>query len=385
MKTKYLLLAVLFFSIGQMAAQTSGSNDWSWQYPKPQGNTLWDIHVFNKDTAVAVGNFSTIIKTTDGGNNWKVQHHAGGTSNILFDVYFLDAMTGWAAGYNLLKTTDGGENWTVAPLDSIYCRAVYFVDSDTGFVVGANGYISRTTDGGKTWNTKKMDDYIGYGWLDIFNLNAITFTDKQTGWIVGWGYYGNEVYKTTDCGRTWEWEEQIATPKTGGFYDIQFIDKNNGFIVGDHGAFLKTTDGGNNWQNKNLEQEGEDLYLNSVFFTDSLTGWITTSNGCINGYMYGDLILKTIDGGNNWSIVDSNKVGANNNVAQFFNIRFSDKSTGWIVGEKGVIYRTTDAGDNWISQREAKHNFNSIYFVDENTGWAVGCQRGYESELTPIL
>jgi photosystem II stability/assembly factor-like uncharacterized protein len=73
MKTKLLSLIILFFSISQIAAQTTGNNDWFWQYPKPQGNTLRDIHVFNNDTAIAVGDFSTIIKTTDGGNTWNVQ------------------------------------------------------------------------------------------------------------------------------------------------------------------------------------------------------------------------------------------------------------------------------------------------------------------------
>ena len=71
-----------------------------------------------------------------------------------------------------------------------------------------------------------MDDYIGIGWLDIFDLWAITFTDKQTGWIIGAGYYGNQIYKTTDCGRSWYWNEHIIMPKVlSGLIDICFLIK----------------------------------------------------------------------------------------------------------------------------------------------------------------
>ncbi len=367
MKTKIFLLTI-FNLINFSFAQTN--TGWFWQYPKPQGSTLRDIYVFNKDTTIAVGDLGTVIKTTDGGAKWSVQHHAGGTSNTLFNIHFIDPMNGWAAGGILLKTTDGGESWTQVILDSNYSNAVYFVDKDTGFAVGTDGYISRTIDGGKTWNTKKMDDYIGIGWLDIFDLWAITFTDKQTGWIIGAGYYGNQIYKTTDCGRSWYWNEHIIMPKVlSGLIDICFLDKNNGFIVGDMGVFLKTNDGGDTWQYHNLsDQYNKENYqfFNSIIFTDSSVGWIVGGNGTIDSH-YGGVILSTIDGGKNWIEIDSTQ-----NYGQLYKIRFSNNNQGWIIGQSGIIYRTTNTGKNWISQREDNYNFNSIYFVDENTGWAVG-------------
>jgi photosystem II stability/assembly factor-like uncharacterized protein len=365
MKIKILSLIILFFSIGKIAAQTSGSNDWVWQYPKPQGNNLRDIYVFNDDTAIAVGDLSTIIKTTDGGNTWAVQSNVS-PSQILYSVQFIDANNGWAAGGNyLLKTIDGGISWSQVNRDTAYAIfAVYFVDSDTGFVFGANGYLSRTTDGGTTWKTQIMDNYIG-AYLDIFNFTAVTFTDKNTGWLVGTGYDGNEIYKTTDCGRTWVWNEQIITPiDFSSLNDIYFIDKNHGFIVGSEGAFIKTTNGGTTWQYKNLcEQNPNNVELqsfSSVYFADTVNGFI------VGGEDY-KLILKTTDGGESWAEIDSN-----NSTDHPYKIRFADNNKGWIVGQFGMIYRTTDAGNDWTSQREDKHIFNSIYFIDENTGWAVG-------------
>ena len=357
MKVKYLMFIILLCNLSITTAQTTNDNGWQWQYPKPQGNTLNGIYVFSKDTAVAVGDLSTVIKTTDGGVNWNVQHHAGGTSSGLRNVYFIDPMNGWAAGGDLLKTIDGGKSWSLVTLDSnYYCNAVYFVDADTGIVVGGDGYVSRTTDGGKSWLSEKMDYYIS-AYLDIYGLTAITFTDKQTGYIVGAGYYGNEIYKTTDCGRTWQWNEWALKPKVYGLSDISFINKEDGFIAVDT-YVLKTTDGGATWQKDSVGNYNN----NSVFFTDSLNGYVV-GMGADHPYIY-----RTTDGGESWMKYSSSVMTED----ALFKVRFADKSNGWAVGGTGIIYRTTDGGSNWISQREKNYNFNSIYFTDENTGWAVG-------------
>jgi len=365
----FLFLIVFLFEY--LSAQTPTKNGWFWQYPKPQGNTLNDIYIFNRDTAIAVGDLGSVIKTTDGGGNWSVEHHTAGTLQDLKGVYFIDQLRGWAVGGNtLIKTEDGGSSWTEIQTNTpLAMRAVHFVDIDTGIVIGDEGIILRTTDSGNSWDIRKIDNYIGNGWLDVFNLDAITFTDKQTGWIIGAGYYGNQIYKTTDCGRSWQWNEFIIQPKVySGLSDICFINKNCGVITGDLGAFLKTTDGGTTWQYQNLSekyQKWEYQYFYSTFFTDSLTGWIV--GGSNNAF-----ILKTTDGGENWIEAANND---SEMMHRFYKIRFSDTladNSGWIIGQFGMIYRTIDTGDTWTSQREKRYNFNSVYFTDLNTGWVVG-------------
>ena len=141
------LLLSSFTLINSAFAQATNGNGWQWQYPKPQGNTLRDIFVFNKSTAIAVGDFGTVIKTTDGGDSWDVQHHAGGTAFGLNSVYFIDELNGWAVGGNvLIRTIDGGNTWNQIKTDTtLGYNSVYFVDVDTGFVFGEDGIILRTT------------------------------------------------------------------------------------------------------------------------------------------------------------------------------------------------------------------------------------------------
>lgn len=98
-----------------------------------------------------------------------------------------------------------------------------------------------------------------------------------------------------------------------------------------------------------------------------------------------DAILRTDDGGITW-----NRIGAvePRPKGRFHGVHFIDGNTGWVVGYfstttggghtlRGVIYRTTDGGQNWTEQRSrigtfADKQFNDVFFVDANTGIVVG-------------
>ena len=59
------------------------------------------------------------------------------------------------------------------------------------------------------------------------------------------------------------------------------------------------------------------------------------------------IILRTTDGGNNWLSQDSGT------TSQLTEVVFTDANTGTAVGESGTILRTTDGGNqwNWASKR----------------------------------
>ncbi len=65
MKSIYQISICFFIFVKITLAQ----DGWFWQYPKPQGNTLHDIFIFDQNTAIAVGDLGTVIKTTDGGES----------------------------------------------------------------------------------------------------------------------------------------------------------------------------------------------------------------------------------------------------------------------------------------------------------------------------
>lgn len=51
---------------------------------------------------------------------------------------------------------------------------------------------------------------------------------------------------------------------------------------------------------------------------------------------------------------------------------FLNSNTGWIAGDSGAVFRTTDQGLNWTKQSTYVDNYIlSIFFINENTGWAL--------------
>lgn len=52
---------------------------------------------------------------------------------------------------------------------------------------------------------------------------------------------------------------------------------------------------------------------------------------------------------------------------------FLNSKLGWAVGDRGVIWRTTNGGKNWERQTvQTNASLRSVSFVDPNHGWAVG-------------
>ena len=212
----------------------------------------------------------TILKTTDGGDNWTPK--ITGTSANLTSVTFAnDGNTGWAVGWNgtILKTTDGGDNWTpkITGTSANLTSVTFANDRNTGWAVGWNGTILKTTDGGDNWTPKTTG-------TSFTTLLSVTFAnDRNTGWAVGWN---GTILKTTDGGDNW-------TPKTGTSSLLASVtfsnDGNTGWAVGWNGTILKTTDGGDNWTPKT---SGTSSLLASVTFSnDGNTGWAVGDRGTI--------------------------------------------------------------------------------------------------------
>ena len=86
------------------------SSQWHWQNPLPQGNNLRGASFVDANTGTVVGEYGTIVRTTDGGNSWTIQ--ASGTTQTLWAVSFTDANNGTAVGEDgtIVGTTDGGDS-----------------------------------------------------------------------------------------------------------------------------------------------------------------------------------------------------------------------------------------------------------------------------------
>ena len=326
--------------------------------------SLNSIYLADANTFYAVGYDGTIIKSSDGGASWISQK--SNTLERLNSVFFINANTGFAVGENgtIIKTTNGGSLWIIMNSGTAQSlNSVFMVDSETGYAVGNTGTILKTSDGGINWD-KQISNY-DYGFSSVY------FTDKNTGFVVG-----GRVMKTIDGGNTW-----IANYNEHSYnnlYSVEFINSKVGIVVGERGEIGKTTDGGDSWT---YSDGGDDRFLPppfltkntlySVYFINETTGFAVGQDG---------MILKTTDSGMKWSILTAGSSSVWFNTAFFVNQNIGYVA-GACYGPKSVFLKTTDGGKSWVIQ-----NWNifylsaisSVFFTDAETGYAVSGNRTYQ-------
>ncbi len=286
-----------------------------------------------------------------------------GTDKNLHAVYFTSVEVGYTVGDagTILRTTNSGVCWSIQTSGvSNNLQSVIFTTATTGFAVGSNGLILKTNNGGKNWDVK----YSGTGNF----LSDVFFTDTLTGYSVG----GNgTIIKTIDGGEHWISQ---AIDSENFYNSVYFSNANIGYIVG-YEIILKTTNGGSNWSVLKSWHSWMPIFhglfmnLTSVCFTDSTHGYITGY-----GYAYyinaqtiltDSFLLKTIDGGLNWTEQVSNGI--------LYEVNFRDAESGYAAGTRGAIVKTMDSGSLWQSEPNGKANdLFSICYMDSNMACAVG-------------
>ena len=126
---------------GEIYYTTNGGLNWL-QSNYPAGISRLNTVCFAKtNTAYAVGRNGTLLKSTDSGQNWvQINNSMSGT---LWGVSFADEQNGWIVGDKIWRTYNGGQTWIEEedPSNTIY--RTYFLNSETGFVVGSSGLIMR--------------------------------------------------------------------------------------------------------------------------------------------------------------------------------------------------------------------------------------------------
>ena len=191
---------------------------------------------------IAVGEFGHVLISDNGGDEW-VQADSVPTRNTLTSVFFIDNQTGFAVGHEatILKTTDGGQNWSLQynePRGETPLFGIHFTDAQNGLAVGGFSYVFATSDGGQTWTQRSLieDSY------DDFHLNDL-FTDKKGNMYIP-AEFGT-VYKSMDRGASWQ---PITTPYDGSFWGGFGLANGDVLIFGMRGNIYKSKDAGKSWQ-----------------------------------------------------------------------------------------------------------------------------------------
>lgn len=124
--------------------------------------SLRGLSVVNDKTVWVSGSEGAVGRSIDGGETWKWMTVKGFEKTDFRDIEAFDSKTaiimGIADPAYILKTTDGGENWKVVFKDTtkgMFLDAMEFWNEQSGIVIGDpigdKIFIARTFDGGNNW------------------------------------------------------------------------------------------------------------------------------------------------------------------------------------------------------------------------------------------
>lgn len=376
---------------------TMDDYDWDVINPTIQPNDLEIVHLFDDGTAIAAGEFGTVMKSTDNGISWSTTHLITGDNISFFEVAFIGD-TGWLVGENgtILKTMDKGDTWF--PLNSATdndLEAVFFLDNNNGWIGGESGTVLKTTDGGSSWTDQSVSSTLdvssiqflspdngfvglknsfyssttsdqlfittdgGVNWtLSTFSSDGdiydIHFENETNGWLSTYG----GIFYTDNAGETWT--EQINVNNTL-FYKLYFKDSNNGLAVSNGNSIYRTTDG-ENWIQEQIDPP-------FGLITDIA---INSGNNIVAIGSRG-IIMTSTDNGDNWIASNSSSISFTPE-----DVDFTSNNIGYLVNGTRFVYKTDDAGNTWeeidtgvSSGLGGTLGISRIYFSDHNNGWAV--------------
>jgi photosystem II stability/assembly factor-like uncharacterized protein len=160
-----------------------------------------------------------------------------------------------------------------------------------------------------------------------------------------------------------------------------FVNDLIGFAIIDmigecHTAIFRTDDGGKSWTDSCLF-DGYDL-----FFMNENSGW--TVGRYMDGDKYGAGIMATSDGGKNWELTWTFP-DQNNNQPALQSIQFIYSTTGWAVGDFGLLVKYTDSLQWHVLPKITTLPLNKVFFVDKNNGFIAGGYLNWDGEFQAVL
>ncbi len=239
----------------------------SWQQaPAPVRVTLTNVFFIDDQYGWAVGHDGVILKSEDGGNNWR-KVMDGIQANQLMLEHAETRLSEFEAEFNRAPAKQQAameaelQDRTYMAQDAAAFAEegpsrpfldIWFKNRDEGIAVGAFGLILHTRDGGEHWSA----------WFDhldnpsLLHLNAIT----QIGEHLFMAAEAGNLFRSDDWGESWE---TLMSPYDGSFFGITGTDQGRLIAYGLRGNAYQSTDWGDNWKTI-------DTGVDSTFFSGTL-------------------------------------------------------------------------------------------------------------------
>ena len=299
---------------------------------------------------------------------------------------------------SLLVSVDG-TNWSTKypGVTSSSINSIQFVDNtNTGWLVGSGGLISKSTNNGLDWTKQNS--------TTTYDLNGLSFYNTNFGLAVG--NFGTILY--TENGSTWVSHTNLSgvnwtTNQLNGVYvfdeKLRFVVGNSGTILGtDESKFRRvrvvTTSGvfasasyGQSFTNIAQSSSTSNVWgggSGTIFNLTVNTNNTVTINSYVDrgkNFVSGDKI--TLTGFNPSSTNDYITLNVSSTITEFYPVTSGTTQNlndihfhsnyGYIVGDGGVILKSINSGTTWTSiASPTTSKLFTVYFVTVSLGWIGG-------------
>jgi photosystem II stability/assembly factor-like uncharacterized protein len=276
-----------------------------------------------------------------------------GFNNILYLTY--DAGDSWQ---NILFSSPDANITDLTILDKLH----FWLSTDAGKILA-------TTNGGTDWTLQFYDttitEFINY--IKMFDLNnGIAMGDsKNTSSQAGPAVF----LRTTNGGSNWNSVNDSAFRGYSGdmWRRLDFPDINHGYFF-ESGIIpqklFKTTDGCKTWTATNYSNAGADLIK---FYNTDIGLVVNISNDGLKWY-----VNRTVDGSNSWETFPMNTKGWPNDI-EFLP---GNPAKVWYVDLESLYY-SQDTGRTWVEQKifNGALSGRDLVFTDSTHGWLI-CDSG---------
>jgi len=240
-------------------------------------------------------------------------------------------------------------------------RKIKMISETEWISVGANGTFMHTSNSGNNWYFHHFAGRVNATTLATPQNYDMWFFNSTTGIVLGdQGYVG----RTVDGGVTFDSVSNGLVALNSRCWSVWFADANTGYVgAGSQTSFttriLKTTNGGVDWSVVYSDLSGSTSYLTSLGGTDAQTVVASWANGTS---------LRTTNGGTNWTLTPGSF------PTIMYNVSFLNSTTGFVSGSGGTVSRTTDAGVSWtpVNTPQTDWAIFQVKIVSASEIYAVG-------------
>jgi photosystem II stability/assembly factor-like uncharacterized protein len=140
---------------------------------------------------------------------------------------------------------------------------------------------------------------------------------------------------------------------------VRFYGK-TGFIAGNGGVVLRSSDNGKTWKQV-LQSPTREALMGVSFAPDKLNGWVV---GFTEAW-------HTTDGGKTWK----QQFPSTPPFTNLLSASAISATTAWITGTEGYVGLTTDGGKTWTDLSPSgvsQNSYSSSRFLTADYGWVAG-------------